>query len=158
MAVMNRLDLDPFVECFFDLEFTDNNLNKGQAFFRSLTGGEMSISLIQHNLVFQNGGSTTLFIPGQTNYEPITLSQGVTKDLAFWDWWTNVTKGKKCRANATITAYGHITEENGSAAAAKWDLENVWPLAISGFNFDLDSGNAFIAEITLAAESIERIS
>ncbi len=85
------------------------------------------------------------------------MCQGVTKDLAFWDWWTNVTRGKKSRCNASITAYGHITKQGDAAATAQWDLENVWPLSISGFNFDLDSTNAFIAEITLVAESITRV-
>lgn len=147
---------DPFVECFFGVEFGDSALDKGEAYFRAISGGEMSISLIQHNVVYQNGGSTTLFIPGPTSFEPITLYQGVTTDMAVWKWWTNVTRGKKVRKTVTIRAYGHIIKEGGSATVAEWTLENAWPLVISGFNFDLDSGEAFVAAITLVAESIER--
>lgn len=154
----DRKFLDPLVECFFDLEISYKDSQIAQAYFHSLSGGEMSIALIEHNLVFQNGGSTTRFIPGPTSFEPITLSQGVTSDLTFWTWWADVTKGKKSRRDGTIRAYGTVTKDGGDPALAEWSLGNVWPLSISGFSFDLDSSNAFIAQITLVAESIERIS
>lgn len=154
----DREALDPFVECFFDVEVKYKNVNKARAYFRAISGGEMSITLIEHNVVYQNGGSTTLFIPGASSFAPLTLQQGVTKDMAFWKWWTDVTLGKKSRCEVAITAYGPITADGGDPAQATWTLSNVWPLAISGFNFDLDSGDAFIAEITLVAESITRES
>ncbi len=177
----DRIDLDPFVEGFFDVEFGFAEANKARAFFLSISGGEMSITLIEHNVVYQNGGSSTLFIPGATSYAPLTLHQGVTNDMAFWKWWTDVTKGKKMRFSGTITAYGRLlstdagtdTLDSTQRAAtmnvdeslkatdefkkqAVWNLSNVWPLSISGFNFDLDSTDPFIAEITLVAEGIER--
>lgn len=154
----DRVDQDPFVECFFGLKLEYPGLDKIHAYFKGLSGGEMSIALIEHNLVFQNGGSTTLFIPGPTSFAPITLSHGVTTDTTLWNWWADVTKGKKARRNGTITAFGYVTEKDGSQKIAQWNLTNVWPLAISGFNFDLDSGDPFIAEITLVAEAIERTS
>jgi len=153
----DRTTQDPFVECFFDVEFTYSG-GTVSTYFKGLSGGEMEITLIQHDVVYQNGGSTTLFIPGASSYSPITLYQGVTDDKFFWNWWADVTKGKRTRCNATITAYGHITEDGGDQKMAEWTLENVWPLSISGFNFDLDSEDPFIAEVTLVAESIERTS
>ncbi|RMF04537.1 MAG: hypothetical protein D6768_03035 [Chloroflexi bacterium] len=160
-----RAKLDPLVECFFDLEISYNGKQIAQAYFHSLTGGEMSIALIEHNVVYQSGNSTTLYIPGPTSFEPITLYQGVTSDITFWNWWTDVTKGKKVRRNATIKAFGGYTREKVQGEQtdpppqmAQWSLENVWPLSISGFSFDLDSDQAFIAQITLVAESIERKS
>lgn len=157
--VSTRAGLDPLVECFFDLEVSYKGSQIGQAYFHSLSGGEMSITLIEHNVVYQSGNSTTLYIPGPTSFEPITLYQGVTSDKIFWEWWTDVTKGKKSRRNATIKAYGqYVKEKDKDPLIAEWSLENVWPLSISGFSFDLDSDQAFIAQITLVAESIERKS
>lgn len=157
--VSTRAGLDPLVECFFDLEISYNGKEIAQAYFHSLTGGEMSIALIEHNVVYQSGNSTTLYIPGPTSFEPITLHQGVTSDITFWNWWADVTKGKKVRRNATIKALGSYKgQDDKDLAMAEWTLENVWPLSISGFSFDLDSDQAFIAQITLVAESIERKS
>lgn len=160
----DRAIQDPFVECFFDVEFKYKGTDKVKAYFKGISGGEMEITLIQHNVVYQNGGSTTLFIPGASSFAPITLYHGVTSNKVFWNWWTDVTKGKKSRVNATITAYGYITAEKDkdgklkTQETAQWELSGVWPLSISGFNFDLDSEDPFIAEITLVAESIERNS
>jgi phage tail-like protein len=155
----DRVDLDPLVECFFDLEISYNGGELAQAYFHRLSGGEMSIALIEHNVVYQSGNSTTLFIPGPTSFEPITLGQGVTSDTKFWKWWADVTKGKKARRDATIRAFGNYRSDNKEdLVIAEWSLENVWPLSISGFSFDLDSDQAFIAQITLVAESIERKS
>ena len=156
--VSTRAGLDPLVECFFDLEVSYKGSEIAQTYFHSLSGGEMSITLIEHNVVYQSGNSTTLYIPGPTSFEPITLYQGVTSDKTFWTWWADVTKGKKRRCkSATIRAYGqYVNAADNDPAIAEWTLENVWPLSISGFNFDLDSDQAFIAQITLVAESITR--
>ncbi|MCG3211080.1 MAG: hypothetical protein FOGNACKC_04717 [Anaerolineae bacterium] len=173
----DRVNQDPFVECFFGLKLEYPGMDDIHAYFKGISGGEMEIALIEHNLVFQNGGSTTLFIPGPTSFAPITLSHGVTSDMTLWKWWTDVTKGKKARRSGSIYAFGYVTGQisipfvtgfakfksistgvDAPPKIAQWDLSNVWPLSISGFNFDLDSGDPFIAEITLVAESIERIS
>ena len=166
----DRISEDPFVECFFGIDVSDNDTDV--AYFRAVSGGNMSITLIEHNVVYSGGGSSTLFIPGPTSFEPITLSQGVTKDTSLWEWWTQVTQGKSVRRNLTITAYGQTVTTTelttlGSLFSivpdglnfrvyAQWDLINAWPLAISGFSFDVDSAKPYIASITIAAEFIER--
>jgi phage tail-like protein len=166
----DRIFEDPFVECFFGVDVSDDDTEV--AYFRAVSGGQMSITLIEHNVVYSGGGSSTLFIPGPTSFEPITLYQGVTKDKTLWDWWTQVTQGESVRRNLTITAYGQtITSTELSTLGglfstlpdglnfrvyAQWDLLLAWPLSISGFSFDVDSGKPYIAEITIAAEFIER--
>lgn len=168
----DRKDQDTFVECFFGLKLNYKGMEEIHAYFKGISGGEMEIALVEHNVVYQNGGSTTLFIPGASSFAPITLYHGVTNDMTLWKWWSDVTKGKKARRDGSIIAFGYITgdkhkkiineqgteEEIEVPKIAEWTLSNVWPLAISGFNFDLDSSDPFIAEITLVAEFIERIS
>ena len=124
----------------------------------------MSITLIEHNIVYQNGSSSTLFIPGPSSFAPITLYQGVTADRTIWEWWSNVTKGKNVRTHASISVYGAkvgsgdpLVFPPNHVEKARWNLEYVWPLKISGFSLDLDSPRAMVASITLVAESIERI-
>ena len=146
----DRISEDPFVECFFGVDVSDNNTDV--AYFRAVSGGKMSITLIEHNVVYSGGGSSTLFIPGPTSFEPITLYQGVTNDTTLWDWWTQVTQGKSVRRNLTINAY----RGDSLTTVATWNLTNAWPLEISGFSFDVDSGSPYIASITIAAEFIER--
>ena len=162
---------NPLLESFFGIELkvsAENGTHTYQqgdaksAYFTKIEGGEMELTLIEHNVVYQNGSSSTLFIPGPSSFAPITLYQGVTDDMKMWEWWSNVTKGKNVRSHASILVYGEVpaadpTQPSTREEVARWNLEYVWPLKISGLDLDLDSTSAMVASITLVAESIERV-
>jgi phage tail-like protein len=152
---------DPYLECFFGIELSIRGQNyqkegtSSGAYFTKIEGGEMEITVLEHQVVYNSGRSSTLYIPGPAKYKPITLYQGVTDDTAMWSWWRDVAMGRNVRKDASIIIYGQ--DVSGTMPTSRWELEKVWPMKISGLNLDLDSGNAMIAAITVVAESIIRI-
>ncbi len=145
---------DPYVENSFGVVLTYGGNPVGT--FTSVSGGAIQISVIPYTLNAKGRGSQGILMPGACGPEPITLSYGVTDDARFWDWWTDLANGYVYkRLNLSLVAYGAMGS-NGKKKLAEWHLEHAWPQRISGFNFDLDSTSAFIAEVTLAVENIYR--
>ncbi|MCG3211079.1 MAG: hypothetical protein FOGNACKC_04716 [Anaerolineae bacterium] len=158
---------DPYVENSFgvDLAYNGNKI----ATFTSVSGGALETAVISYTLNGADltklaGGSGGIMMPGACGFEPIILSYGVTDDMRFWEWWTDMTAGKVYRrVNLSLIAYGLLPKKadgtyDAKRRTAKWNLTNAWPSRISGFNFDLDSTSAFIAEVTLIVESITRVN
>ncbi len=144
---------DPYVENSFGVVLTYGGNKIGT--FTTVSGGSMEITVIEYTLNIKGGGSQGIYIPGATGFEPVTLSYGVTDDVRFWQWWTDLASGKTDkRVNLSLVAFGAMDE--GNKRLAEWHLEFAWPYKISGFNFDLDSTSAFIAEVTLMVENIVR--
>lgn len=152
-------ETDPYVENSFGvvLSYGPNPIGT----FTSVSGGAVEITVIEYTLNMKGRGSQGLLIPGASGPEPVTLSFGVTDDVRFWQWWTDMANGKvHKRVNLSLVAFGAVYKEDETKKSkrriAEWHLEHAWPVRISGFNFDLDSTSAFIAEVTLAVENIER--
>ncbi len=166
--------MDPYIESSFAIELTTGQ-GQSLAYFSAITGGSMSVVVVEHTLMYEGGGSRGIYIPSCTNFEPITLSFGVTDNMGFWDWWMDMANGKRNRIDASIFALGPTiaagkkTEGATSARAipetlsekgrriAQWDLEDVWPSRISGLRFDADSDKYYLASVTLAVEDVKRI-
>ncbi len=128
---------------------TDFDENKTIGEFDQLTGGDMQISMVEYNLAFEDGGSTTRFIPGQTSFAPVTLTRALTPecDLSY-DLFTKSSSGK--------IAYKHITvkmfDQTGKDMVL-WHLHNVLVTGISGFLFQLRHYTEY--RVTLQPEWIE---
>lgn len=148
---------DPYVENSFGVVLSCGTSNIGT--FTSVSGGAMEISVISYTLNTA-GGSSGILMPGACGFEPITLAYGVTDDTEFWKWWVDMSGAKIYRrVNLELVAYGALKKQSDGTykkGTARWDLANAWPSRISGFNFDLDSTSAFIAEVTLIVENITR--
>lgn len=141
----------PYLEKDFIIEL-QNKAGEKLGYFTAITGGSMSIVVVEHTLMQDKGGSRGIYIPTCTNFEPVTLSFGVTNNLKFWTWWGEMASGRRNRIDISIFATG----SNGKSKS-QWNLEDVWPSRISGFRFDVDSGNYLLASVTLVAENIERV-
>ena len=46
------------------------------ATFSTISGGEIEMQVIKHNVVHESGEYQTLLIPGVTHFAPVTLSHG----------------------------------------------------------------------------------
>lgn len=148
------LQIDPYVENSFGVVLSYNNSEIGT--FTSVSGGAIEIAVIPYTLNIKGRGSQGILMPGACGPEPVTLSYGVTDDIRFWQWWTDMASGYTYRrVNLSLVAFGPA-DKDGNRRLAEWNLEQAWPSRISGFNFDLDSTSAFIAEVTLAVENIYR--
>lgn len=152
---MGRSELDPYVENSFGVVLLEYD-NKKVGTFTKVSGGAIQIAVIPYTLNLKGRGSQGILMPGASGPEPITLSYGVTDDMAFWKWWSDMSSGYVYRrVHLSLIAFG-AADKDGHKKIAEWHLEHAWPQRISGFNFDLDSNSAFIAEVTLAVESITR--
>ena len=54
------------LDCYYTLDVNQTRL----ATFDSLTGGDIEINIIKHNVVYSSGESSTLLIPGPTQFSP----------------------------------------------------------------------------------------
>jgi len=146
---------DPGLKNNFGVDLVVNDTRMGS--FTSVTGGTMSITVVENNVGSANGGVRHTYIPGPVRFEPITLSHGLTSEKTYWYWWDQIANKRKMEGyDASIIAYQGDTIKT---QIARWDLEDVWVSRISGFQFATGaSGNdVYIASVTLVVEDITRV-
>lgn len=120
--------------------------------FETLAGGDMEVARIEHNIVYESGAATTLFIPGATTFAPFTLERGFANYQELYNWFTLASNGRIVEARRD----GSIFMKRYGDTYLQWDFKRAWPVKLSGFSFNqyLDLQKARVS-ITLAAESIE---
>ena len=74
------------------------------ATFSSLSGGNVDLDVIHHNVVYPSGEFRTLMIPTATHFSPITLSEGYGNTKELYNWFVSASNGviKNARKNVTI--------------------------------------------------------
>ena len=103
----------------------------------------------------QGSGGPLQKLPGRTNYEPITLERGITRDLAFEAWAKQVMGGSppvKLRKEVRIEVYS----EAGALMLA-YEVHRCWPseyVALSSLDTD---ERRLIQSLTLQHEGWERV-
>jgi phage tail-like protein len=143
--------------------------------FYALSGGEIQVGLIKHDVVFETGSSTTLFIPGPTSFSPFTLSRGFADYVNLYNWLMAASNGDiiRARRNGTIKMHRNATSDDvqqGIASSVgewvpvlQWNFDNAWPTKLESFGSFLNDGTTTAiarVSLTLVAESIsyERIT
>lgn len=121
--------------------------------FGSLSGGDMEITKITHDITYESGASTTLFIPGTTSFGELSLSQGFGNYMALYNWFMLASNGHiiAARRNATIQMFSQ------KEVVLQWHLDNAWPTKLSSFTKFVVSGSTTTKArlaVTLAAETI----
>ena len=124
--------------------------------FERISGGVMEIDVIEHNVVFESGASTTLHIPGPVKFTPITLDSGYGNTAGLYAWFLQVVNGNiaDARKNATINL--HAFQDGKYQPVVQWHLLNVWPSRIEGLSMDQNHTERARFSITLVCDSIER--
>jgi phage tail-like protein len=138
--------------------------------FYSLSGGEITVGVIKHDVVFESGSSSTLFIPGPTTFSPFTLSRGFADYVQLYDWLMYASNGDiiRARRNGTIKMYHNATQDDvdsGKANAVgdwitvlQWHFYNAWPTKLASFGSFMNEGTTTTiarVSLTLVAETIE---
>lgn len=115
-----------------------------------------SFSVTVGNQENRGAGSSqiTRQIHRQTNYEPVTLSYGMTNSRDLWNWLLRAAEGKAERKNVTIT----FPSSDGSTSQAKYELINAWPQKWQGQELDASSNELAIAQLVLVYEQLNRLS
>jgi phage tail-like protein len=144
---------DPFTSYQFALEIDGIQ----SATFDKLEGGDITIAVVTHDIVYETGESTTLFIPGTTSFGEFTLTSFVTANMEVINWLSLASSGDivQARRNGSIILRGH---ENGVYTdLARWDFDNAWPSKISGFSLARDRSQLAELRLTIHAETITRV-
>ncbi len=152
-SISKDFELHP-LNVFYTLDVNQTRL----ASFDSLSGGEVEISVIQHNVVYESGEYVSMAVPGPTRYAPVVLERGYGNTKELYNWFVLANTGKIASARKNVTITLNIPKDGAFVPMVSWNLINAWPSKISGFASDQDN-NARLARfsITLIAESIERI-
>jgi phage tail-like protein len=124
--------------------------------FDRISGGDVEIDVIQHPVVFENGGFHTLMIPGPRKNHPVHLEGGYGNTAGLYHWFTQAAQGdiSGARKNATISLHSFV--EGKYQAVIQWHLINAWPSKISGFDFGQQATDRARFSVTLVCESIDR--
>jgi len=124
--------------------------------FDRISGGEVNIDDIEHNVVYETGEFVTLHIPGPTKVKPVTLEGGYANTAELYTWFNQVRGGDifGARKNATITLNSFV--EGEYKPVIRWNLIGVWPSKLSGFDFGQQQTGWARFSVTLVCEAIER--
>lgn len=120
--------------------------------FQSLTGGNISIAQISHDIVFETGLSTTLFIPGATSFGAFKLSRGFANYAELYLWLMETSNGRIVQARRD----GSIRMVRRGYPLLQWDFYNAWPVELTSFGYNQYTGKSSArVAIKIQAETIE---
>jgi phage tail-like protein len=128
------------------------------ATFTSLSGGEVELNVIKHNIVYESGENHTLLIPGPTHFSPVILEHGYGNTKELYNWFVLASNGKISSARKNVTITLHAFTKGKYEPLVAWDLINAYPVKISGFESNQSqSARTARFSITIMAEQIERV-
>ncbi len=150
--IKNDLTIDP-LNVNYALDINQTQL----ATFAHISGGEMEITPIKHNVVYLSGELKTLMIPGATHFAPIVLEKGYGNTKELYNWFIKANNGKVFDARQNVSIVLNAFTKDGFKPVVGWYLTNAWPTKVSGFEGDqATSPNLAKFSITLVCEGIER--
>jgi len=140
--------VDPFRAYNWRLEIG----GAAQAYFTACSGLGITVDVIK----YREAGNRQIVrtIPGQINYEPITLYYGLTPSREIFDWMMAGVEGRPDRRHASIIV---LNSEGGEEATApRWNLEDAWVAAWRGSQLNAMSLELAIESVTLVFDRLTR--
>ncbi len=124
------------------------------AYFQSASGFSNETSLVDDPVAMGNGVTVIRKLPGQLTWGPLTLTRGVTSDMALWEWRKQVIEGKtgEMRRNCSLIMFNHAAEE-----VARYNFEQCWPSKWSGPDVKADDAAVVIEQLEIQYEFMERV-
>ncbi len=123
-----------------------------QAYFTACSGLGVTVDVIK----YREAGNLQIVraLPGQVNYEPITLYYGLTPSREMFDWLMASVEGRADRRNCSIIVLD--SQGNEDQTAPRWNLENAWVAAWRGAQLNAMSLEVAIESITLVFDRLTR--
>ncbi len=123
-------------------------------YFTEVAGLSSETKVIVQHTVGDKGMQVIKKIPGNLEYEDITLKRGVTDSLEIWEWRKLVEEGKvsEARKNGSITMY---TQD--FTPVAQWTIINAWPTKVSGPQLSAGSNEVAVEELRITHEGMKRV-
>lgn len=121
-----------------------------EAHFTACTGLGVSVDVIK----YREAGVRQIVrtIPGQVDYEPVTLHYGLTNSRDLFDWLMSAVEGKVSRRNVSIM----MLNTEGVREVMRWNLSNAWAASWRGAKLDAMSKDVAIESMTLVFDRLER--
>jgi phage tail-like protein len=136
--------VDPYRAYNFKLLI--NGVTNGH--FTEVSGLEITIQ----RLAYREGGNDRIrYVPGQVDYEPVTLHFGLTSSRELWDWMEMAAKGTVNRRNVSIV----LLDAAGTDEALRWNMINAWPTRWRGAHLNTLAQEIAIESLALAYEGLE---
>lgn len=107
-------------------------------------------------LAYREGGTSAITrkLPGQVEYADVTLSYGVTVSQQLWEWLMSAVQGTVQRKNVSVV----LLDPDGVTEVLRWDLIDAWPCRWRGAPLDALSRQIAIESLTLAVETVQRVT
>lgn len=86
----------------------------------------------------------------QAEFSDVTLKRGITNDLTFWNWISNVLSSGKERRNVNILVFNQAGE-----TMQCWTLIGAVPISWKAPGLSADSSTVAIEELTLTYEGLK---
>ena len=140
--------LDPFRAYNWRLEIGGT----AQAYFTACTGLGVTVEVIK----YREAGNRQIVrsLPGQVQYEPITLHYGLTPSREMFEWLMTGVNGRVERRNCSIIVLN--SEGNDEGGTPRWNLEAAWVAAWRGAQLNAMSPEVAIESVTLVYERLTR--
>lgn len=157
---------DPYRNFKFQVNIYNDLLGStpGQLGFMSVSGLSLSTDVI----VYRTGGAntTTMKLPGQTDFSPLVMSRGLAPgDSSIWSWFQQIfqviqgTGGSNnsvdFRCKMDVLLIDHPVTTPTATVKAAWRIHNCWPISLAFSDFDAGANGIMIQQISWAHEGFE---
>jgi phage tail-like protein len=135
------------------------------------TMGFMTVSglnITTEVIPYREGGmnTTTQKMPGQSDFSPITLSQGVAVGAGpMWQWMKQLftvqqgtgtgAPGTDFRATVDVMVLAHPVVSSQVPVKAVYRIYNAWPTSIAFSDFDAGANAVLMQQMSLAHEGFD---
>lgn len=152
-----------------NFKFNVNIMHPSLSGFATL--GFMTVSglnITTEVIPYREGGmnTTTQKMPGQSDFAPITLSQGVAVGAGpMWSWMKELftvmqgtgtgAPGKDFRATVDVMVLDHPVTTSQVPVKAVFRIYNAWPTSIAFSDLDAGANAVFMQQLSLAHEGFD---
>src|SRR3954469_17680805 len=120
-----------------------------QGHFTAVDGLGVTVARILYREAGLN--SAVRAIPGQVEYQPITLHYGLSTSTELITWLYTAVNGRVDRRNVSLS----MLDDAGANAVRTWDLLGAWPCAWSGAPLDAMGQEIAIESLSLAYDRLK---
>ena len=143
--------IDPVNVSWFEVEFG----TKAKGSFMECGGLGSKTQVAESYNALPAGKVLLMKIPGNLEWNDITLKRGMTNSMDFWKWRKEIVEGKyaEARVDGSLTLFDH----NGKPVG-KWNFTNAWPVKVSGPDLNSTANGVGVEELVITHEGYERVA
>lgn len=122
--------------------------------FSEVSGFDANIDVIEYR-----EGSDTINsprkLPGLTKYGNVTLKWGMTDDVTFYEWVSQISRGEATGEDRLKTVTINL-QNDAHDTIATWTLNNAWPCKYVAPDFNASASEVAFESVEMAFEELLR--